>query len=83
MATADEQIRVSDRVKRELDRRRREGESFNDVLERVLEERTEPGTFEDGFGRWSDEEAERVREGRRKSKEKRTERMRDRAEDAT
>jgi predicted CopG family antitoxin len=53
MATADEQIRVSDRVKRELDRRRREGESYNDVLERVLdEERT--GTFEDGVGRWSD-----------------------------
>ncbi len=38
MATADEQIRVSARVKEELDRRRREGESYNDVLERVLEE---------------------------------------------
>lgn len=62
MPTADEQIRVSDRVKRELDRLRHEGESYNDVLERVLDE--EPvGDFHDGFGRWSDEEAERVREG--------------------
>jgi predicted CopG family antitoxin len=80
MATADEQIRVSDRVKRELDRLRREGESYNDVLERVLDE-DRVGDFYDGFGRWSDEEAERVREGRRKSKEKRKQRMRERAED--
>lgn len=68
MATADEQIRVSDRVKRELDSRRREGESYNDVLERVLEEER-VGTFSDGFGRWSDGEADSVREGRRTSKE--------------
>lgn len=79
MATADEQIRVSDRVKRELNRRRREGESYNDVLERVLDEER-VGDFYDGFGRWSDEEAERVREGRRKAKEKRKERMRKRVE---
>jgi hypothetical protein len=57
MATADEQIRVSDRVKRILDRRRREGESYNDVLKRVLGEDDE-GDFYDGFGRWSDERAE-------------------------
>jgi hypothetical protein len=63
MGTADEQIRVSGRVKRVLDRRRREGESYNDVLERVLEE-AEEGEFYDGFGRWSDEQAERVREQR-------------------
>jgi predicted CopG family antitoxin len=81
MATADEKIRVSDRVKRELDRLRREGESYNDVIERVLDE-ARVGDFDDGFGRWSDEEAERVREERRKSKEKQKERMRDRAEDA-
>jgi predicted CopG family antitoxin len=82
MATADEQIRVSNRVKRELDRLRREGESYNDVLERVLDgDRT--GDFYDGFGRWSDEEAERVREERRKAKEERKERMRKRAEDTT
>lgn len=75
MATADDQIRVSDRVKRELDRRRREGESYNDVLERVLEEGVESGDFDDGFGRWSNEEAARVRENRRKSKQKRKQRM--------
>ncbi|MFC6990088.1 antitoxin VapB family protein [Haloplanus sp. GCM10025708] len=82
MATADEQIRVSERVKRELNRLRREGESYNDVLERVLEE-DRTGDFYDGFGRWSDEEAERVREQRRKSKDERKKRMRKRAEDAT
>jgi predicted CopG family antitoxin len=75
MATADEQIRVSDRVKRILDRRRREGESYNDVLERVLGEDDE-GDFYDGFGRWSDEQAERVREEREQAKEKRKARMR-------
>lgn len=80
MATADEQIRVSDRVKAELDRLRREGESYNDVLERVLEEDDSVGDFYDGFGRWSDEEAERVRERRRESREERKARMRERAE---
>ena len=81
MATADEQIRVSGRVKRELNRLRREGESYNDVLERVLDQ-DRAGDFYDGFGRWSDEEADRVREGRRKAKEKRKERMKERSEDA-
>ena len=38
MSTADEQIRVSSTVKSELEHRRREGESFNDVLERLLSE---------------------------------------------
>ena len=80
MATADEQIRVSNTVKRELERRRREGESFNDALERILDEE-DAGDFYDGFGRWSDDEAARVREGHRKSKEKRKRRMRERAED--
>ena len=83
MATADDQIRVSDRVKRELNRRRREGESYNDVLERVLEEGVKAGDFYDGFGRWSDDEVERVREGRKQSKDKRKRRMRKRAEDST
>jgi predicted CopG family antitoxin len=78
MATADEQIRVSDRVKRILDRRRREGESYNDVLERVLGEDDE-GDFYDGFGRWSDERAERIREEREQAKEKRKARMRRRS----
>lgn len=75
MATADEQIRVSDRVKKELDRRRREGESYNDVLERLLEERTRVD-FEDGFGMLSDEAADWIREKRDVSKEKRKDRMR-------
>ena len=73
MATADEQIRVSDTVKRELERRRREGESFNDVLERILDEERD---LLAGFGRWSDEHADRVREAREKSKQKSKDRMR-------
>ena len=81
MGVADEQIRVSETVKRKIERRRREGESYNDALERILDEE-DAGNFYDGFGRWSDEEADRVREGRRKSKEKRKRRMRERAEDA-
>jgi predicted CopG family antitoxin len=80
MGAANEQIRVSETVKRKIERRRREGESYNDVLERVLTEE-DAGDFYDGFGRWSDEAAERVREGRRKSKETRKRRMRERAED--
>ena len=73
MATADEQIRVSDTVKRELDRRRREGESYNDVLQRMLEDDRD---LLAGFGRWSDEHAGRVREAREKSKQKSKDRMR-------
>ncbi|MEZ3117005.1 antitoxin VapB family protein [Halobaculum sp. MBLA0147] len=38
MSAADEHIRVSRRVKEALDRRRKDGESYNDVLERVLDE---------------------------------------------
>jgi predicted CopG family antitoxin len=75
MATADEQIRVSDRVKRILDRRRHEGESYNDVLERVLDDDAD-GDFDDGFGRWSDEEADRVRDQREQAKETRKARLR-------
>ena len=72
MTTADKQIRVSDTVKRELDRRR-EGESYNDVLRRMLEDDRD---LLAGFGRWSDEQAERVREAREKSKQKSKQRMR-------
>ena len=79
MATADEQIRVSDQVKRKLDRRRREGESYNDVLERILEQESDQDPLA-GFGRWSDEQADRVREAREKQKQKTTERMRRLAE---
>jgi predicted CopG family antitoxin len=74
MATADERIRVSDRVKGELDRRRREGKSYNDVLERLLSESTE-ADFYDGFGMLSDEEADWIREKRGRAKQKRKERM--------
>ena len=48
-------------VKRELDSLRREGESYNDVLERIPDEER-GGGFYDGFGRWTDEGVERVRE---------------------
>jgi predicted CopG family antitoxin len=80
MGTANEQIRVSERVKRLLDRRRREGESYNDVLERMLDEDTDRD-FLAGFGRWSDEHADRVREARQASKEASKERMRRLASD--
>ncbi|GAB3417037.1 hypothetical protein GCM10027435_15270 [Haloparvum alkalitolerans] len=83
MATADEQIRVSDRVKRKLDRLRETGESYNDVLERVLGEETEGADFDGGFGRWSEEKADRVREERKAAKEERKQRTRDRTENAT
>jgi len=73
MGTADEQIRVSDAVKRALDRRRREGESYNDVLERMLDEDRD---LLAGFGRWSDDHAERVRAARERSKQRSKERMR-------
>lgn len=73
MATADQQIRVSDRVKEKLDRRRREGESYNDVLERLLSENAE-ADFYDGFGILADEEADWIREKREAAKEKRKER---------
>ena len=75
MATADEQIRVSGRVKRILDRRRREGESYNDVLERILDEDDDRDLLA-GFGRWSDDHADRVREAREKEKAQSKERMR-------
>jgi hypothetical protein len=75
MGVADEQIRVSKAVKREIEHRRRAGESYNDVLERILDE-TPDVDFYDEFGMLSDEEADRIREGRREGKEKRKDRMR-------
>lgn len=72
MSTADEQIRVSAETKRELERRKREGESYDDVLERLLEDDRD---LLAGFGSWSDERAEKAREVRRKGKEKSKERM--------
>ena len=75
MGAADEQIRVSDRVKTALDRHRREDESYNDVLERLLEEA--PATdFYDGLGLLSEAEAERLREQRDAAEDVRKERAR-------
>lgn len=73
MGTANEQIRVSEVVKRELESRRREGESYNDVLERLLEEGDRDLLA--GFGRWSDEHADRVHERRKAAKKKSKNRM--------
>lgn len=74
MGIADEQIRVSSAIKRELDQRKRGDESYNEVLERMLDENS-MADFEAGFGRWSDEAAECVRKGRRNTKEKRKQRI--------
>jgi uncharacterized protein YjbJ (UPF0337 family) len=63
-----------------IDRHRREGESYNDALERLLAEE-DAGDFYDGFGRWSDDEGARVRGVRQEAKAKRKRRMRERAED--
>lgn len=79
MASADRQIRVSDRVKRELDRRRRDDESYNDVLERLLED--EERDLLAGFGTWSDEQAERARAVREEAKEASKQRMQRLADD--
>jgi len=75
VGTANEQIRVSGWVKEILDRQRREGESYNDVLERMLEEKSDRDLLA-GFGRWSDEHADRVREARKERTEQSKERMR-------
>lgn len=80
MGAANDQIRVSETVKREIERRRREGESYNDVLERMF------STDRDllaGFGRWSDERADRARETREAYEEESEKRMqrRSRSED--
>lgn len=77
MGVADKQIRVSEAVKREIERRRREGESYNDVLERMFSAR--PSTDRDlfaGFGILSGEETDRVRENIDRSRKKSKERMR-------
>ena len=75
MATADEQIRISDRVQKRLDSRRRAGESYNDVLDRLLGETTD-SDFDDGFGLLSDADSEWLREQPADTKDERKERMR-------
>ena len=81
MGAASEQIRVSETVKQEIERRRREGESYNDVLERLFSPAGDRD-FLAGFGRWSDERADRARKVREKHKRKSKERMRRRSDDA-
>ena len=75
MSVADDQIRVSATVKRQLDRQKRPGESYNDVLERVLGD-TREGDFSTGFGLLSDTQATRLREERATAKQRRKERQR-------
>ena len=81
MGAANEQIRVSETVKQEIERRRREGESYNDVLERLFSPAGDRD-FLAGFGRWSDERADRARKVREKHKKKSKERIRRRNDDA-
>jgi hypothetical protein len=81
MATAGEQIQVSERVKHILDQQRAEGESYNDVLERILDHEA-GGDFDDGFGRWSDDDADCVREQRNEAKEEPNARIRRRGSEA-
>jgi predicted CopG family antitoxin len=80
MGTADDQIRVSDRVKDRLDRRRREGESYNDVLERLLIANTD-ADFDDGFGTLSGDQGDWIQKKRDESSDERKRRMQ-RLEDA-
>ena len=81
MGAASEQIRVSETVKQEIERRRREGESYNDVLERLFSPAGDRD-FLAGFGRWSDERADRARKVREKHKKKSKELIRRRSDDA-
>ena len=81
MGVADEQIRVSETVKQEIERRQREGESYNDVLERIFSPAGDRDLLA-GFGRWSDERADRARKVREKHKKKSKERIRRRSDDA-
>ena len=73
MGTANKQIRVSEAVKRELDARRREEESFNDVLERLLEDDRD---LLAGFGAFSDtDRAEATRAVHERGQEKSEDRV--------
>jgi predicted CopG family antitoxin len=73
MSTADEQIRISSTVKHELERRKRGTESYNDVLERMLDQ--QDGDFYEGFGAFKGtDRGEAMRQihkrGKRKSRER-------------
>lgn len=79
MGTADDHIRVSDEVKRKIDRRRREGESFNDALDRILG--ADDRDLLAGFGTWSEDTAAHARDARERAKEASRERQRRLRED--
>lgn len=81
MGAADEQIRVSASVKREIDRRRRAGESYNDVLERLFSIDPDRDLLA-GFGRWSETRANRARETRDAHEEQSIARMQRRSTDS-
>jgi predicted CopG family antitoxin len=57
--SATEQIRVSERVKRELEEHKQPGETYNDVLERLIDEGTERRrqAIRDGAGVWAESDA--------------------------
>jgi predicted CopG family antitoxin len=66
-----EQLLVSERVKSELEAQKRPGESYTDVIERLIEKRTEcrRETIRDGAGTWGESEAtERARAARESMK---------------
>jgi predicted CopG family antitoxin len=54
-----EQIRVSPELKERLRREKREGESYNDVVERLVARQTERRreAIQEGAGLWNDSEA--------------------------
>jgi len=66
MSTSHTQIRVSTRVKRILDRRRRADESYNDFLERVLIGTTSDSS--DGLDQESETESDPVSLHRKRAK---------------
>lgn len=68
---ANNHIRVSDRVKSLIDERRREGESYNDALERILDDERD---LTDGMGFWSGNEADEARNTHERGKRKTIER---------
>jgi hypothetical protein len=68
---ANNHIRVSDRVKYLIDERRREGESYNDALERILDGERD---LTDGMGFWSGDEADEARNTHERGKRKTIER---------
>lgn len=78
MTVAEKHIRVSDKIKQELDQRREEGESYNDVLERVLSDNRE---LLIGFGAFEEtDRGDNTEAVRRKTGEKSARRIKQMAE---